>query len=257
MKYRASRLTLSAIFTALLVLPSMVSADVVFVLDENDPGITTGATILNSLGTVTKTTSGETSGNYGNLYTVDYAIAGLDLTSEGGTSSETVNFQVAFQATTTGDLAEIVARGSGGNLGVRSTTGGIAESGNNDDIRNVNGRAEGMSIATSLVSTSFGGDIALDGFSFTRLQGNSDGTDNLYINGSTTAVSGNTNFQTATDGLSSYSFLTDPNDGSATRVAFQDFRFNFTATQSIPVPEPTTCSLLGLVSIGVVMRRKR
>ncbi|MEM1353580.1 MAG: PEP-CTERM sorting domain-containing protein [Planctomycetota bacterium] len=165
-----------------------------------------------------------------------YTITGLDLTSVGGTASETIVYDVLF--TQTGGTA--VDFNGFGNIAV---TGGGGADAQVDTT-------ETLTATLSLNSTTFTGDIDL-GIVFMAAGGNgaNDQWDVIHDGGTESLAGTGPGVNIATFAPSSFVTL-DPTAGDG--VNFQRFDVQVTA-----VPEPGSFALVGLGGLLVCARRRR
>jgi MYXO-CTERM domain-containing protein len=161
-----------------------------------------------------------------------YTVSGVNLTSEGGTASESFTFTISYTATTNGVTAGTPVFSSFGNVGVG--TGGIVSG------------AETLTATISLTSTSFAG-LSLTGFTKARAGGftsgetgtftwQSGGTDTVEFGSTISNVSGNSVTLTAI---------------GASTLNFEGFEAQFSA-----VPEPAATTLLGMGTLALLRRRR-
>jgi hypothetical protein len=186
-----------------------------------------GGLISSSLGTMTS--------NRG-LPVTTYTVTGVDLTSVGGTASESFTFTVGYTGTTDGTTP--------GTVNFTSTFGNVAVGGDNF----ISG-TETLTATITLTSSSFA-DLSLAGFTTTRIG-------NLTTSGESGTLThggGTTPFANASPNVIIYpisgNFVTYQVNGSTT-VNFEGFTAEFVA-----VPEPASASLLALAAIAMLRRRR-
>ena len=187
-------------------------------------GSGTGAgSISTSFGTMTS--------NRG-LPVTTYTVSGVNLTSEGGTASESFTFTVGYTATTDGVTSGTPVFSGFGNIGVEA--GGIVSG------------TETLTATISLTSSTFAG-LSLSGFTKARAGGfssgetgtftwQSGGTDTVVFGDTISNVSGNAVTLTAI---------------GASTINFEGFEAQFSA-----VPEPASTTLLGLGAVALLRRRR-
>ncbi|MEO0474518.1 MAG: PEP-CTERM sorting domain-containing protein, partial [Planctomycetota bacterium] len=165
------------------------------------------------------------------LPTLTYTITGLDLTSVGGTASETIVYDVVFTQT--------------GGTGIQfSGFGNIAVTGgNNAQVDNT----ETLTATLSLNSTTFTGDIDLGIVQMAAGGNQASDSWNVIHEGGTESLTGSPNGVT----FDPSSFVTlDPQSGNG--VNLQRLEVQVTAA-----PEPGSLALLGLGGLFVAARRRR
>lgn len=158
-----------------------------------------------------------------------YTITNVDLTSEGGTATESFSFTVSYSQT----------GGTGvqfNGFGNVSVTGG-----DNNQV----GTDETLTATIALTSSSFAG-LSLTGFTQVRGGGvagadtgtftHAGGTENISAGSSEATVTGTTVTLAVTNGA----------------INFEGFRAEFVA-----VPEPSAVSLLGLGALALLRRRRQ
>jgi PEP-CTERM motif len=188
--------------------------------------------ILSPPGTITASTSGVAPNNVVTLPVTTYSVSGIDLTSLGGTASESFTFTVTYTATTDGVTSASPAFTAFGNAG--SGADGVVSG------------TETLTATVALASTSFS-QLSLSGFILARAGGLSGaetgtftwtgGSEGVLVGDTiTTAVTGNSFTLTA---------------GAATSLNLEGFQAQFVA-----VPEPASASLLALGAVALLRRRR-
>jgi len=160
-----------------------------------------------------------------------YTVSGVDLTSEGGSASESFTFTVTYTATTDGTTAGTPQFNGFGNI---SVTGG-----NNNQVDGT----ETLTANIALASSTFSG-LSLTGFTSASAGGvsfgetgtftHSGGTANIVFGSTTPTVSGTTVTMAVNNPMN-----------------FEGFTANFSA-----VPEPSSASLLALGAFALLRRRR-
>jgi len=169
-----------------------------------------------------------------------YTLSGIDLTSVGGTATETFTFTVTYTATTDGSSPGIARFNSFGNVSV-----GDATAADGDDNQ-VDG-TETLTATISLVSSSFT-ELSLVGFTSARAGGVSTGETGVFNHAGGTANITLANREPTVSG----NFVTLVPTSPADEMNFEGFRADFVA-----VPEPGSIFLLGLGSLASLRRRRR
>ncbi|MEM9110868.1 MAG: PEP-CTERM sorting domain-containing protein [Planctomycetota bacterium] len=212
-----------AIATTSLLLAGASNAEVIFTVSDQRP---------DNAARALSTTEGSVSAP-AVLPTMTYTITGLDLTSVGGTASETIIYDVLF--TQTGGLG--VAFNGFGNI---SVIGGLQAQVDNNET---------LTATVSLSSSTFTGDIEL-GIVFMAAGGNdtADEWDVIHEGGTESLAGTGPGVNIATFDPSSFVTL-DPQAGDG--VNFQRFDVQVTA-----VPEPGSLALLGLGGLLITRRRR-
>ncbi|MCB1133418.1 MAG: PEP-CTERM sorting domain-containing protein [Verrucomicrobiae bacterium] len=177
-----------------------------------------------SIGTLSVTTLG--------LPATTYAVTGIDLTSLGGTANESFSFTVTYTATTDGITVGTPTFSGFGNVGVG--TGGTVTD------------PETLTATVALNSSSFA-ELSLVGFTLARAGGANAGESGTltWTGGSFNVTPGNTIANT----VSGNSFTLTASASSTLNI--EGFKVDFVA-----VPEPATASLLGLMSLALLRRRR-
>jgi hypothetical protein len=165
-----------------------------------------------------------------------YTASGVNLTSVGGSASESFTFAVSYTSTTDGSTPSTV--------NFTSTFGNVAVGGDNF----ISG-TETLTATITLTSSSFP-DLSLLGFTTTRI-GNLTTTGE---SGTLTHGGGTTPFANGIPNVIIYpvsgNFVTYQVNGSTT-VNFEGFTADFVA-----VPEPAATTLLGIGAIALLRRRR-
>ena len=164
------------------------------------------------------------------LPSTTYNVSNVDLTSVGGTSSESFSYTVGYSQ-------------SGGTGIAYSGFGNVGISGNSDI--NING-SEVMTVTVTLTSTTFD-DLSLAGFTQVRAGGFSSGETGTIVHG---GGSVNVAFGDTIKSISGNSFTFSVAPGSA--LSLEGYTVQFVA-----VPEPASASLMALGAISVMCRRRR
>lgn len=184
--------------------------------------------LISSLGSVTASTAG----GIVTLPVTTYTVSGVDLTSLGGTVSESFSYTVGYSGTTNGVTPGAPAFSGFGNVGVVDA--------------NVSG-TETLTATVALTSTSFP-DLSLTGFTLARAGGVGAGETGTFswTGGSFNVSNGNT----ITTSVTGNSFtLTAGANPSA--INLEGFNVAFSA-----VPEPASASLLALGALALLRRRR-
>ncbi len=241
-----SRIATRFLCFACLVFPAILTAGELRTLNEMDPANVTGSLVTNNLGTLTKTITDP----LGNILTLDsngidtgilqtpseavwlnYTVTGLDYSSEGGTTNDSVSFTVEIEALTDDANGGLVVPRADQHFGVRSASN-MAVS-NLDDIFGSSSQSEGLSLR--VINVVAPPNIAITNeFSFARFQGLGSGEqmDVTLGDGSTFTHAGPPNNYAPMS--SEFSFRGALNTtGGDSRFAFQDFRLNFEANMAI------------------------
>lgn len=214
---------------------SASAATLSFEVSDTRPGELANTTPSSTSGTVVSDAA---------VPTMTYTVTGVDLTSVGGTASETIIFDIDYSQTNgTG-----VQVNGFGNI---SVTGG-------GDNNQVDGD-ETLTATVSLNSTTYAaGDIDLGFVTFVTggVSGTADEQWNIITeNGTTLYQSPGNN----TANFASSSFVTlDPVAGDNFNGTFnaQGYTINLTATQA-PIPEPASLALLGASAMLMFTRRRK
>ncbi|MGB6220460.1 PEP-CTERM sorting domain-containing protein [Haloferula sp.] len=225
-------------FCAAAVAASTLGADAATIITVNNssrPGISSGAgstiEIAGATGIATKT--GLASGS------VVYTVTGVDLTSEGGTATESFSFTVTYTAANGTPAAN-----GFGNMAVNASTGTGTDNNQIDGDETLTG-------IVSLTSSTFAG-LGLNGF--TEYKGGG------FQNGETATIThaggslflakpGNSDSSSPFGSISGTSFTHTPTSGGHNT---EGFKIQFTA-----VPEPTSVALFGLGGLALIVRRRR
>lgn len=168
-----------------------------------------------------------------------YTISNIDLTSVGGTASESFTFTVAYTATTDGTTPGVPRFNGFGNVSVGDIT--VADG----DDNQVDG-TETLTATIHLTSSTFGG-LSLVGFTSVRAGGVSDGETAVFNHAGGTADITFANREPSISGNFATLIPNSPTD----EMNFEGFRADFTA-----VPEPGSISLLGLGALALLRRRR-
>jgi len=156
-------------------------------------------------------------------------VTNLNLTSVGGTATESFNFTVTYSQ-------------AGGTGIVYSGFGNVGVVGNTDN--NIN-PSEVLTTAVSLGTSSFAG-LSLTGFTQARAGGVTGAETGTFTDGSgSVGVSSGNTIQT----ISGNSF--DLSAGSASSINLEGYTVEFSA-----VPEPASASLLALGALALLRRRR-
>jgi hypothetical protein len=228
MKTPVSILLLSLAYTA--ALPAAVT---ITVANDVPNGTVSGGSgtgggrLISSSGTIVS--------NNG-LPVTTYTVTGVNLTSVGGTASESFTFTVGYTATTNGT--------NPGTVNFTNTFGNVAVGGDNF----VSG-TETLTATITLTSSSFA-DLSLTGFTTTRI-GNltTPGESGTLTHGGGTTPFANSNPIVIIYPISG-NFVTYQVDGTTT-VNFEGFTAEFVA-----VPEPASASLVALAAFAMLRRRR-
>ena len=183
-----------------------------------------------TVSTVGASIAASTSGGVVTLPVTTFTVTNLDLTSLGGTATETFTYAVTYSQT-------------GGTAVQFSGFGNVAVTGNSDN-NTVNG-SETLTISVALSSSSFAG-LSLVGFTEGRGGGFSAAETATFTHGGGIAnlATGDT-----IKPISGTSFILTP--GSASGINLEGFRVEFTA-----VPEPASAALFGLGALALLRRRR-
>lgn len=227
---------LLVVFVAVVGTAASAPAAVIFTVTDTRPGETANTIPTSSLGTVASTAPGTV------IPTTTYTITGLDLTSVGGGTSETIAFDVDYSQTG-GSAAQV------NGFGNISVTGG---DNNQIDL------GETLTAMVSLNSTTFGGVVTL-GLVEVGAGGVNDGEMwNVIHDGGTIAESfgGGTTFTSFP--LSSFVTLETTNGTYFTdQINFAAFGVEITAENAVPEPASLAGGLLGLALIASRRRCRR
>lgn len=214
-------------------LPAAVNISVNMVVPNGSASGGNGTSGTSQLTTTFGTVSASTAGSPAvvTLPVTTYTVGNVDLTSLGGTASESFTFTVTYSGTTNGVTPGSPAYSAFGNVGV---------------VDGLVSGTETLTATIALVSTSFP-DLSLVGFTLARAGGVSAGeTGTLSWTGGSFNVSpGNT----ITTSVTGNSFTLTA--GAASTLNIEGFRAEFTA-----VPEPGAAALFGLASLALVRRRR-
>ena len=175
--------------------------------------------------------SGTMTSNRGMSVTT-YTVTGVDLTSLGGSASESFTFTVGYTATTDGSTPGTAQFNGFGNV---SVTGG----GDNNQVDGT----ETLTATIALASTSFT-QLSLTGFTRVRAGGVSDGETGTFTHGSGTANITFAARELAITGTTVTMAINNP-------MNFEGFQAQFVA-----VPEPGSATLLALGAVALLRRRK-
>ena len=159
-----------------------------------------------------------------------FTVTNLDLTSVGGTATESFSYSVTYSQT-------------GGTAVQFSGFGNVAVTGNSDN-NTVNG-SETLTISIALSSSTFAG-LSLVGFTQGRAGGFSGAETATFTHGGGTA---NMALGDTIKSISGTSFILTP--GSASGINLEGFSAEFTA-----VPEPASAALFGLGALALLRRRR-
>ncbi|MCA9264891.1 MAG: PEP-CTERM sorting domain-containing protein [Planctomycetales bacterium] len=175
---------------------------------------------------------------------VDYTISNVDLTSVGGTASETIQLTVTITGLTGGTpTAFLPSFSSGGAVG-RDGSGLIYGSANDE-----------LTATVALVSSTYSGLTTVDGFDEVSLggfvSGQNENADIIHQGGTILADSEVGNTYT----LPPSSFMTiDATSGAFNLVAYE---IQLTAVAAVPEPSSAALLGLGLVASSALTRRRR
>jgi hypothetical protein len=188
------------------------------------------------------TTSGTISSNR-NLPVTTYTVTGVDLTSVGGTNSE--SFTLGYTATSDGSTAATPTFSGFGNVGVAGD--GLVSN------------AETLTATIALTSTTFS-NLSLTGFTYVRVGAMSNGEFGTFTwaGGSHNVGFGNTiansthGFVGKTSAILTVGPTSSPAAPGTSTLNFEGFGAEFVA-----VPEPGTASLAVLGAAALLRRRRR
>ena len=177
------------------------------------------------------TSAGTMTSNLGMPVTT-YTVTGINLTSVGGSASESITFTVGYTGTTNGVTPGTPVFSTFGNVGVG--TGGIVSG------------TETLTATISLTSSSFAG-LTLTGFTKARAGGFTSGESGTF-----TWQGGGTDTVAFGDTISNITgnFFTLAATGAST-LNVEGFEAQFSA-----VPEPASASLLALGAVALLRRRR-
>jgi hypothetical protein len=236
MKSPNVKLMLKALLLSLATAASLNAQIIINVTDNVPNGTASGGT--GSGGGLLTTSSGNISSAIG-LPVMTYTVSNLDLTSVGGTATESFTFSMTFTATSDGSTPADTEFSGFGNVGV---TGGISGA-------FVDG-TETLTGTIALTSSTFAG-LSLDGLTIARAGGLAAGrtgaitwsTGNFAVSQGNTIANINVN-----DAITSFT-VTAP----SSQINFEGFSAQFTA-----IPEPSTYVLLvGFAVLGLAIVRRR
>jgi hypothetical protein len=215
---------------ALACVTSSLSAAVTLTITDTRPGEAANTTPSSTLGSVATSVPGT-------VFPTTYTVAGLDLTSVGGTASEQIVFQTIYSQT-------------GGTAVQVNGFGNISVTGGND---NQIDPGEALTATLSLQSTTFSGGLGAISIGFTEVAiggVDSDETWNIVHDSGTIAGSGGSGINYV---VPSSSFLTiqDVARPGTPAVNLQGFDVEISV-----VPEPSI-ALLGGLGLLAMWRRRR
>ena len=214
-------------------LPAAVTISVNMVVPNGSASGGNGSSGTSQLTTTLGSVSASTGGSpvVVTLPVTTYTVSNVNLTSLGGTASETFTFTVTYAGTTNGVTPGSPAYSAFGNIGV---------------VDGLVSGTETLTATVALVSTSFP-DLSLVGFTLARAGGVSTGESGTlsWTGGSFNVSPGNT----IANSVTGTSFTLTA--GGASTLNIEGFRAEFTA-----VPEPCATALFGLASFALVRRRR-
>jgi hypothetical protein len=228
---------ISILLFSLASLATLPAAITITVVNNVPNGTASGAPSGTGVGTGLLTTSfGSISSNRG-LPATNYTVSGVDLTSLGGSATESFTFTVGYTATTNGTTPSTV--------NFSSPFGNVAVGGNNF----IDG-AETLTATITLTSSTFAG-LSLTGFTKARAGGFPSPTGEsgtfTWEGGSANVVAANTIVNITGNSVTFNSI----NSTVASTLNFEGFEAQFSA-----VPEPASTSLLALGALALLHRRR-
>jgi hypothetical protein len=196
-------------------------------------GTASGSTANGVLGVgAISSSSGTMTSNRG-MNVTTYTVSGVNLTSVGGTASESFTYTVTYSATTNGTTAGTPQFNTFGNV---SVTGG----GDNNQVEG----AETLTATIALATSTFA-QLSLMGFTEARAAGVSSGETGTFTHGSGTA---NIVLGTLSHAVTGNTFTMRVTNGNMNTEGFR--------AQFVAVPEPASASLLALGAVALLRRRR-
>jgi hypothetical protein len=235
MKTPASIILITLATAAALPAAVTISANVLVPNGPDSGGNGTATAAQSDLSISNGSITASTSGGLVTLPVTTYTVTGLNLTSVGGTATESFTFTVGYTATSNGTTAATPTFSAFGNVGVAGD--GIVSN------------AESLTATITLTSTTFAG-LSLTGFTSARAGAfaaapATETANIVWTGGSYIAMRG----FTVANGVTGNTFTVTAGSGST--INLEGFGAEFVA-----VPEPGAASLLALGAAALLRRRR-